>query len=71
MPHRFQRFDRAAAARTLNHSDERHPVFARHFLGLHQLAVDCSIGRPSAHGEIIALDDDWPALNFRAAKDHV
>src|SRR5262249_54626153 len=66
-PGRFDRLDRAAAARTLDDADDRQPQIVRHLLGHQRLFADRRVGRAAAYGEIVADPDDRPSVDLRAA----
>ncbi len=61
--------DRAAAAGAVDQPHQRDAQLVRHLLGLHLLAADRGIGRPAAHGEIVAADHDRAAFD-PAAPEH-
>ena len=63
--------DRAAAARAFDQPDDRHAEPGRELLRHFRLALDRGIGRAAAHGEIVAGDDDGPAIDRAAAKHAV
>ena len=64
----LDRLDRTAAARALDNADDRQAQIMRHLLRHQRLLADRRIGRPAAHREIVARDDDRAAVDRRPAK---
>lgn len=64
----FERFHRAAAARPVNHADDRELQLVRHHLGLHHLARNPRIRRAAANGEVVCRGDHGAAIDQRLAE---
>ena len=64
----FERLDRPAAARAVDHADDRQLELVRHLLGLHHLAADPGIRRAAANGEIIGGGNHRAAVDLRLAE---
>src|SRR3546814_3434996 len=50
---------------------DRQAHLLRHALGVELLLLDRGVGRPAAHGEVVAGDDDRAAVDGAAADDAV
>ena len=61
----LERLDRAAAAGAVDEAHDRHPVLVGELLGHHLLGGDRRVGRPAAHREVVAADDDRAAVERR------
>ena len=59
--------DRAAAARALDHADQRHAILVGVALDEDVLFLDRGVGRAAAHGEVVAGHGDGPAVDLGAA----
>ena len=59
--------DRAAAARALDHADQRHAILVGVALDEDVLLLDRGVGRAAAHREVVAGDGDGPAVDLGAA----
>ena len=59
--------DRAAAARALDHADQRHAKLVGVALDEELLLLDRGVGRAAAHGEVVAGHRDVPAVDLGAA----
>src|SRR5262249_62108686 len=68
---RLYGLDRAAAARSLDQTDQREAQLVRHLLTLEVLALDRGIGGSAAHGEVVAADHDGPSVEPGSAEDEV
>ena len=64
---RLDGLDRAAAARALDHADQRHAVLVGVALDEDVLFLDGGVGRAAAHREVVAGDGDGPAVDLGAA----
>ncbi len=64
---RLDGLDRAAAARALDHADQRHAVLVGVTLDENIFFLDGGVGRAAAHGEVVAGHGDMPALDLGAA----
>src|SRR5262249_11624512 len=61
----------AAAAGALDEADQRKPELVRHPLAHIVLALDGRVGRPAAHGEVIAPDHDGTPVDLRPSEDEI
>src|SRR5206468_7971771 len=68
---RLDGLDRAAPAGALHDSHERQAQLVRHLLALQMLALDRGVGRTATHREVVAADDDRPAVEPRPAEHEV
>jgi hypothetical protein len=64
---RFDGLHRAAAARTLDHADQRHAVLVGEALDEVGLLLDRGVGRAAAHREVVAGDGNRPAVDLAAS----
>jgi hypothetical protein len=64
----FQCLHRAAAARAVDHADDRELELMRHHLGLHHLARNPRIRRAAANGEVVRRGDHRAAIDQRLAE---
>ena len=64
---RLDGLDRAAAARALDHADQRHAILVGVALDEDVLFLDGGVGRAAAHREVVAGDGDVPAVDLGAA----
>ena len=67
----LDRLDRAAAARTLDHADDRHAELGRHLLGHLVFCADRCVRRAAAHGKIVAKDHHRAVVDLAAAEHAV
>ena len=65
---RLDGLDRAAAARALDDAHDRQAEFARHLFRHQRLGGDRGVGGAAADGEIVADDNDRPAVDQPAAE---
>ena len=68
---RLDRLHRAAAARALDHTDNRHAVLVGVAFDEVRLFLDRGVGRAAAHGEVVAGDGHRPAVDLAAAHDGI
>ena len=61
--------DGATAARAIEQPHQRQAVFRRHLFELRVLLVVITLGRATAHGEIVRTHDDGPAVDRAAATE--
>ncbi len=67
----FQHFNRPAAARAVDHTDNRESQLIRHLLGQHELAMDRGIGCAPTDCEIICCRNNRPAINSPASENKI
>ena len=71
VPALLQRLHAAAAASALDEADDRQPQLVGELLGVDLLTRDRGVGRAAANGEVVAADDDLPAVDAACASDEV
>ena len=67
----LQRLYRSAAARPVDHPDQRQAHAMRHFLALDEFAVQRCVGRTTAHSEIIGAGHNGTAVHIAAPENEV
>ena len=65
------RLHRSAAAGAVDQPHERQPQVARRLLGPAHLVADRAVGGATAHGEVVAADDDRAAVDAAASAHEV
>ncbi len=61
----LDRLHRTATAHAVDEADVGQPQLEREALGMVALGADRRVGRAAAHGEVVARDDDRPAVDRR------